>query len=113
MRREFSAKTKALAFARSGGRCEHPDCGLKLYTAGIEFDHEIPCEMGGDNSVDNCRVLCRLHHMEKTSTADIPNIARAKRRHQRHIGIKRGGRPMAGSKRSGWRKRMNGTVERW
>jgi 5-methylcytosine-specific restriction protein A len=110
VRQEFSAKTKAQAFERSGGHCE--ECTAKLYPGKIAYDHVIPDGLHGDNSLGNCAVLCVACHGKKTP-GDVANIARAKRRQRRHIGIKRNSRPLAGSKASGLRKRMNGTVEKW
>lgn len=51
-------------------------------------------------------------HRRETAERDLPQIAKAKRRLARHIGAYRSRRPMPGSKASGLRKRMDGTVER-
>jgi 5-methylcytosine-specific restriction protein A len=112
LRHEFSAKTKVAAFERSRGNCE--GCGAKLFAGNIEYDHQIPCGLGGDNSLENCIVRCRACHSTKTHKTDVPQIAKAKRRQRNHIGVKKqSSRPMLGTKASGVRKRMNGTVERW
>jgi len=88
MRSEFTAKTKLQAFERSGGRCE--SCTAKLFPGnGPEYDHRIACELGGDNSLDNCVCLCRACHKLKTSKHDMPRIAKAKRVQRRHACIKR------------------------
>lgn len=49
-------------------------------------------------------------HKEKTRT-DVTAIAKGKRVTDRHFGIRRAGGTMPGSKRSKWKKRMDGTVE--
>jgi 5-methylcytosine-specific restriction endonuclease McrA len=87
MRTEFNAKTKMQAFTRCGGHCE--ECSAKLFTGNIEYDHLIPCEMGGDASLANCSVKCRSCHKLKTTADDVPAIAKAKRRERRQVGIKR------------------------
>lgn len=84
---EFSPKTKAARFLHAAGRCE--GCGVKLRPGNIEYDHEIPVALGGDNSIDNCRCLCRNCHGAKTSGHDVPAIAKAKRRQRAHIGAKK------------------------
>lgn len=112
MRLEFSRKTKEAAFDRCGGRCDH--CGVALTAAtGIEYDHIIRCELRPDNGVDNCSPLCRNCHADKTHRFDIPQAAKGRRIRSKRIGAdQKRGRPLPGTKRSGWRKRMDGTVER-
>ncbi|MFZ5783939.1 MAG: hypothetical protein ACOY4R_27390 [Pseudomonadota bacterium] len=44
--------------------------------------------------------------------ADVAAIAKAKRVKARHLGLKKSGRPMVGSRASGWKHRMDGTWER-
>lgn len=93
MRREFSAKTKVLAFQRSGGRCEGilangKRCGLKLQTCRITFDHRIPDQLGGEPTLQNCQVLGWCCDRPKTKT-DQGNIAKAKRRERKHVGIRK------------------------
>jgi len=102
-RREFSGSTKWQAFANANGRCVR--CTAKLYPGNVEYDHEIPCELGGDNSQSNCLVLCRACHATKTFKSDIPTIAKCKRVARRHAGIRKPRTII------GWR-RFNGTVVR-
>lgn len=110
MRQEFSAKVKVLAFKRSGGLCEK--CGAKLFPGNVEYDHDNPCGLTGSNGIGNCVVLCRACHRAKTG-GDVRNIAQAKRRERSHLGAKSPkGRPMMGSKRSGFRRKMNGEIVR-
>lgn len=109
-RREFSAKVKVAAFERCGGLCEQ--CSRKLYTADINYDHEIPDQLGGEPALENCRVLCRACHGTKTAKRDVPTIAKAKRRERAHAGIKRASRPMPGTRASGWKRKLDGSVIR-
>ncbi len=103
MRREFAAATKWKAFANASGKCVR--CTAKLYPGNVEYDHEIPCEFNGDNSLSNCLVLCRSCHANKTFKSDIPAIAKAKRVAKRHAGIRK---PRT---ITGWRK-FDGTIVR-
>jgi 5-methylcytosine-specific restriction protein A len=114
MRREFHPKVMIAAWDRANGCCEQCKTGRKLLPGDIFYDHVIPDAMGGEPTLDNCQVLCRSHHDAKTHKTDVPQIAKAKRRQRNHIGVKKqSSRPMLGTKASGVRKRMNGTVERW
>jgi 5-methylcytosine-specific restriction endonuclease McrA len=68
-RREFSRKVRAAAFARCGGRCE--SCGARLKTREGEYDHVLPDVFGGEPTLDNCQVLCRVCHRDKTRTDNL------------------------------------------
>ena len=73
-----------------------------------ECDHVTPRAHGGVGTLP-AHVHC---HREKTSKTDIPAIAKGKRVRDRTYGIKRAGASMPGSRRSGWKKKMDGTWER-
>jgi 5-methylcytosine-specific restriction protein A len=111
MRREFSARIKVAAYERSGGRCE--GCGSVLHVGRFAYDHQIPDGLGGEPTLENCMVLCTGCHGAKTAGADVPRIAKMKRQKAKHLGAKTTARPLPGSKASGIRRRMNGTVEKW
>ncbi|MDE2020696.1 MAG: HNH endonuclease [Patescibacteria group bacterium] len=87
MRTEFSAKVKANAALRANGSCE--ECGRRLRTGDFHYDHDIPDALGGEAIISNCRVLCRSCHGNKTATADVPRIAKAKRNYLTSRGIKK------------------------
>lgn len=111
MRREFPAKVRTAAWQRCEGKCE--SCTRPLHPGDIRFDHDNPDGLTGEPVLENCKVLCRSCHQVKTVERDIPAIARAKRRERAHLGIKpSSSRPMPGSKASGLKKRMDGTVEK-
>lgn len=88
MRREFSKQIKRDAFARSHGFCE-AGCGAKLFPGKFHYDHDIPDGLGGDPTLENCKVLCHECHGVKTRKRDVPAIAKAKRVRDLHIGIKK------------------------
>ena len=83
-RQEFSRKTMAEAFKRCGGHCEK--CSAKLGPGNREYDHIVPCELGGDASLDNCQVLCRNCHGSKTAKQDVPAIRKSDRVRDKHNG---------------------------
>lgn len=88
IRREFSERTKAQAWARCKGRCECCSFDLKIGFALMKarsgsrppftFDHRIPDWMGGKNDLANCQVLCWLCDKAKTA-GDQKQIAKSKR----------------------------------
>jgi 5-methylcytosine-specific restriction protein A len=95
-----------------GGICQC-GCGRKI-AAGEPWnlDHVIALINGGANRESNFVPLLVEHHKIKTreDVAIKSKIARVK---AAFIGVmKPKGRPMPGSKASGWRKKMDGTVVR-
>lgn len=108
-RREFPRRVKLAAFERAGGRCE--GCTARLMPGKFEYDHRIPCALGGEPTLANCVVRCTACHGVKTAHKDVPDIARAKRRQARHVGARTPPRHVIpGSKLSRWKKRLDGTV---
>lgn len=112
-RREFPAKVKAAAFERANGCCENSKCGVRLSVGKFHYDHVIPDALGGEPTLENCAVLCHPCHLVKTAGEDVPRIAKTKRIRNNHIGAKVPSRnPLPGSRASGWKRRMDGTVVR-
>ena len=105
-RTEFPAKIRKAAWTRSGGRCEHPDCGAKLMVGRFQFDHIVPDGLGGEPTLENCAVLCSFHHDAKTHKQDRPLMQKADNIKAKHLGLKPK-RPW-----SNFRKKMNGEVVR-
>lgn len=88
MRREFSKPVRREALKRAAGKCENTSCGA-LFGVKFHFDHEIPDALGGEPTLENCKVLCHVCHGEKTRKEDIPRIAKAKRGNDKHTGVER------------------------
>lgn len=108
MRHEFSQKVRVEAVMRSNGKCEL--CGRKmLHTGDFHFDHIIPDAIGGEPTLENCQVACKSCHKTKTTTEDVPRIAKAKRNYRKAHGIKKPSR-FAGSRNSKFKKKLDGTV---
>jgi 5-methylcytosine-specific restriction endonuclease McrA len=86
-RKEFTDKTKLQAFTRANGRCEKctrkVGAGQKLRA---EYDHIQACVFEGENSLDNCRLLCEECHKPKT-VSDIKSLAKTKRIEKKEAGI--------------------------
>ena len=118
-RQEFTPATKREAFERSRGICEchlipwlnRPHgCGVKLISGSIFYEHIIPDNIAHDSSLENCAVLARTCWREKTDTYDRKIIAKANHTRDRDRGISRTlkGRPLPGTKASGWKHYMDG-----
>lgn len=73
------------------------------------LDHIVPLADGGEHCETNLQPVLKEPHQEKTSAE---NTARAKVRaiKSKHIGIKESRNPLPGSKRSKWKRKMDGTV---
>ena len=113
MRREFSKRTKLDIWECSKGFCEA--CGVKLGPhVGVHYDHIIPDAMGGEPTAENGQALCTNCHCVKTSKTDVLAIAKTKRVREKHFGMRdpKRGRPMAGTKASGWKHKISGEWER-
>ena len=110
-RREFPARVKAAAFERANGRCE--ECDARLYPGKFRYDHDLPDYLGGEPTLENCKVRCSNCDSAKTCTEDIPRIAKTKRQQRSHIGAKTPkGRPMPGNRNSPWKAKIGGGWER-
>jgi 5-methylcytosine-specific restriction protein A len=108
-RRPISTARKVAIFLAAKGICHL--CGGYIRGKLWEVEHVIPLAMGGADDETNMRPAHKACHAPKTAE-DVGNIARAKRREAKHLGIKRSSRPIPGSKASGWRKPFNGPPER-
>ena len=105
------ARVKVRTFERFGGACAVCTLSIvgKLLPA---YDHVIPIIAGGSNSEDNLQLLCVPCHLLKTK-ADVKEKSLVYRKKAKNIGLKlTKSRPMAGSKASGWKRKMDGTVTR-
>lgn len=111
-RKPLTTKERVQLFHDHGGKCCL--CGGKIHAPKEKWidEHELALALGGSNEWENrgpAHVSCAREKTRK----DMAAIAEAKRREAKHIGATRKtSRPLSGSKASGLRKRMNGTVER-
>lgn len=96
-RHEFSRETRREALKRSGIKCEASgpryglaegqrcNCSLSL---GVQYDHDVPDQLGGDNSLENCRAVCVQCHKIKTR-GDIKQIRKSDRQRDKASGVVR------------------------
>ena len=118
MTRIFSKPVKRAALERSGKRSEaegelyglppqmrcNADLGL-----GVEFDHAILWANSRDSSISNCVCVCPRCHRYKTTKHDTPKAAKTVRQRDKANGI-RSEAVMPGSRKSKWKRRMDGSV---
>ncbi len=126
VRREFTRKTKRLAWERCGGRCEAyrpvpyqtagglpyqrlERCGSMLRPGHFVYDHIDPDWFSKDNELDNCQVICDLCDRDKTAK-DQGDIAKSKRIIDKGIKALTSRRPLPGGKHDRRKKRIDGTV---
>lgn len=110
-RSSISTKRRLAIFMAGNGHCDI--CGGKILPGDRwEVSHRIPLALGGADDDSNMFPAHYGCHRASTAQADVPAIARAKRREARHIGAKTTKRPMPGSRASGWKKHMDGRVTR-
>lgn len=107
---EFSKSTKAMAWERCQGRCQ---CGcMQLIRGTPEYDHIIEDTLDGGNDLSNCAVLDPKCHARKTQ-ARRPEIDKARRGQEKRLGLRESRYiPLVGTKRSGFKRAMDGTVTR-
>lgn len=85
-------------------------CQQETDERGFDLDHHIPLKIGGEDSEDNLRPLCRPCHRLKTR-GDVATIAKARRQRAGHTGTKaRSPRPMPGGRDSPLKITLSGAV---
>ena len=85
-RREFSKAVKRDAAARANGKCEC--CGKRLRFGEYHYDHDLPDFLGGEPTLENCRVLCLDCHRTKTKEIDTPRIVKSRGQRDMALNIK-------------------------
>ncbi len=107
-RREFPQKVRLAAFKRANGRCE--ECTCILRPGRYAYDHVLADGLGGEPTLENCRVVCDPCHGVKTANDDVPRMAKADRARKKIMDGKKSKNPIPGSRGTRWKKKMDGTV---
>jgi len=103
-------RVRLRVWQRDDGRCQ---CGCNRKIAvgeAWDLDHKDALINGGLHREANLRVILRAHHKIKTSE-DVKIKAKVARVRAKHIGI-RPRSQFACSRRTPWKKKINGQVER-
>ena len=111
-RQFFSTSFRLNLFLKRKGSCG--SCYQKIDAVKAwDIDHIIPLALGGTNEAKNLQILCKPCHNSKTYQVDIPSIAKTKRLKARHLGARSPStRPIPGSRRSPWKRKLDGSVVR-
>ncbi len=110
-RKPLSRLARVRIFDSTGGAC--CICSLLISDKRWIVEHRKPLWLGGADAETNMAPAHERCAIEKT-TSEAPVKAKTDRQRAAHLGIRRRqGRPMPGTRASGIRKRMDGTVERW
>lgn len=109
-RKPLTKKQMLLLLIEHDGRC--CICGEKIQVGQAWDEHINPLWLDGDNSASN-RAPAHEKCARQKSADETSVRAKIRRVAEKHFGPRKAKtRPMPGSKASGLRKRMNGTVER-
>jgi 5-methylcytosine-specific restriction protein A len=103
-------KVKLRVLFNFGNRCA--GCGTEI-RSGIPWtcDHTKAVINGGQNREINLRPICNKVCLRPKDRADVAEKSQVFHKRSAHFGLKpRKGRPMPGSRASGLKKRMDGTV---
>ena len=76
--RHIPAEVKRAVWARDGGRCAFvAEGGRRCDERGfLEFDHIVPFAAGGEATVENLRLLCRVHNRHEAELFFGPHVVR-------------------------------------
>lgn len=109
-RKKFSSKQRLECFVKHGALCYLCETKIK---PGEEWqiEHILPVALGGSNEDENLRPVHVHCHKPKTKD-DVGKISKANRLRAKHFGAKEKKGSMPGSKKSGWKRKMDGTVVR-
>ena len=103
-------RVRLRVWERCEGRCG--ECGRKIGPADTWIiEHLIALANGGENRERNLGVTCGWCKPKKDKR-DVAVKAKIARTKKKHLGIKKKSNLIPGSKGSGFRRRMDGTVER-
>ena len=111
-RRSISRLMRTRIFDNAQGTCCL--CHFKIGAARGQkwiVEHVIPLWLGGEDDERNMGPAHEDCARKKTSE-EAPIKAKSDRVRANYLGVPKSGRPMPGSRASGFKKKMNGQVER-
>ena len=110
-RRSLSRRDRLKVWDATDGVCYL--CGCKIQVGEKwQIEHPVAIGLGGSDKLEDLKLAHDACHKPKTAT-DTRMIRKADRQRAKHLNAKKPtSRPIPGSKASGWKKRMDGTVER-
>lgn len=127
-RTEFPQSVRKKAFARCCQRCDVEGvenkpgipqcegCGNELRAGGIIYEHVQADGLGGEPTLENCKVHCTVCADVKTYTEDNPRMAKADRALKKSFGLmptKRQKINSGGFAKAEGQRRASGAVNKW
>ena len=107
-RKPLTNKQRLQLFISEGGIC--CVCGGKIDGVKSAWDEHIdPLWLNGNNAREN-RGVAHAKCARAKSAAETADRAKVRSTAEKHFGAHRSRTPMPGSRRSGWKKKMDGTV---
>jgi hypothetical protein len=113
-RKPLTPTQRLKLFEAFQGRCVLCDRKIEAGEPWID-EHLRALGLGGTNAAENRGPAHKACADLKTlgKDGDLARIAKAKRQKMRHLGIRqRKGPPIPGSRDSGWKRKIDGTLER-
>lgn len=107
----FTPRQRAEIFRRADGKCQ--ECGRRLGVGGERWEahHATGVWEGGRADVENGRALCAVPCHAALTGEQAGQRAEARRHERKQAGIRKQPRnPLAGSRASKWKRKMDGTV---
>jgi 5-methylcytosine-specific restriction endonuclease McrA len=104
-------RVRLRVFQAFGGRCA--GCGVRIVGRAWTCDHKIALINGGENREANLQPLGDACCNPAKNRADVAEKSRVYKKAARHAGVRKTkGRPMLGTKASGWKQKIDGSWER-
>jgi hypothetical protein len=100
-RMEFplSVRKKALMRCCRNGVPHCEGCGIEINArTGIIYEHDIPAGLGGEPTLENCKVRCKTCADIKTESEDKPRMAKVDRVLKKTYGLRKRRRTIPGRK---------------
>lgn len=105
-------KNRKVMYCGGGHEGRGCDIVIDVGLSDWEAEHWQPHALDGSDEPPNTYPCCIPCHRAKTAKHDAPIIAKVTRTREKQQGVRRSSKPMPGSKRSGWKHKMNGDWER-
>lgn len=101
-------RVRLRVFTLHDGRCHCCGTAIRVGMA-WDCDHVVALVNGGKHVESNLKPILKEHHFDK-SRDDVAEKARSYKKRKKHYGLKKTKHPMAGSRLSKWKRKLDGTV---
>ena len=111
-RKSMTPRMRLKVWEAHKGICKLCNCKIDGVRERWIVEHIIPLALGGEDAEGNMAPAHEGCALEKTfgKSGDIAKAAKAKRVKSKHLGLKKSKNPLPGSKRSKFKKKIDGSV---